>query len=117
MSRSTQERPLERKVAIVTGGSRGIGDAIAKRLGADAASSVVKELDRVIDITISTYSARYTRTFHVAKFAVRERWGRWLADLNQSGARRRLRRYMRPQKSKILPASSTSRQSLCVRSR
>src|ERR1700720_3036002 len=53
------QRKLEGKIALITGGSRGIRAAIAKRLaadgasvaityskGADAAASVVKEIER-----------------------------------------------------------------------
>src|SRR5271170_4426239 len=59
MSRTTNERPLEGKDALVTGGSRCIGAAIARRLAADgasvaityskgaaAAASVVTEIER-----------------------------------------------------------------------
>src|ERR1700724_253687 len=38
---TTRERPLAGKVALVAGGSRGIGAALAKRLAGDGASIAV----------------------------------------------------------------------------
>jgi 3-oxoacyl-[acyl-carrier protein] reductase len=75
----TMSKKLEGKIALITGGSRGIGAAIAKRLsadganvaitytkGAEAAASVVKEIERVggkaIEIQADAADAEASKT-------------------------------------------------------
>jgi 3-oxoacyl-[acyl-carrier protein] reductase len=66
MNASIESKPLTGKVALVTGGSRSIGAAIAKRLGADGAAVAL------------TYSASADKARAVAK-AIEAAGGRALA--------------------------------------
>ena len=78
---------LSEKVALITGGSRGIGAAIAKRLAADgasvaityakdasAASAVVKAIELGGGRAIAIQAAQPFR-----KRSRRRRWRRWIA--------------------------------------
>lgn len=69
-------RALEGKVALVTGGSRGIGVAIAKRLGMDGASVAL------------TYASAQDKADEVVK-AIEATGGRVLAIRADSGTSRR----------------------------
>jgi 3-oxoacyl-[acyl-carrier protein] reductase len=73
MEEKTMTKKLEGKIALITGGSRGNGAAIAKRLaadgakvaityakGADAAASVVTEIERAGGKAIANYVALET---------------------------------------------------------
>jgi len=96
---------LAGKVAVVTGGSRGIGAAITKRLaadgasvaftyakGADAAASVVKEIERsggkaiAIQADAADASAKHASSNAVGSYQADEGVGRFrYADMNGQG--------------------------------
>ncbi len=114
---------LTEKVALVTGGSRGIGAAIAKRLaadganvaitytkGADAAASVVKEIERsgrkaiaiqadatdakavgaAVEKVVATFGRLdilvNNRATNFRKRSRRRRWKRWIASAASTSA-------------------------------
>jgi NAD(P)-dependent dehydrogenase (short-subunit alcohol dehydrogenase family) len=87
--------PLAGKTALVTGAARGIGLAIATRLGADGARVALLDIDgdtvraaaRTVGPDAMSLVADVTRTADVdgAVRAVGERWGRLDVLVNNAG--------------------------------
>lgn len=95
-------KPLDGKVALVTGSSRGIGLAIAKRLGKDGAKIVINDMvfregtESIIQIlkdvgaTAKTYEANVTDKNQVETLfkAIEEEWGGVDILINNAGITR-----------------------------
>ena len=95
-------KPLDGKVALVTGSSRGIGLAIAKRLGKDGAKIVINDMvfregtESIIQIlkdvgaTAKTYEANVTDGSQVETLfkAIEEEWGGVDILINNAGITR-----------------------------